>query len=104
MSKRGRTPQIPVAEATRNFRLHTWKDGGASRDRTDDLKLAKLALSQLSYGPMSCAAWRHASCVSPGRLRSPCSSAPRALCAWRWWAEEELNISPHTYPACLLTR
>jgi hypothetical protein len=26
-------------------------DGGASRDRTDDLKLAKLALSQLSYGP-----------------------------------------------------
>jgi hypothetical protein len=31
--------------------LHTWKVGGASRDRTDDLKLAKLALSQLSYGP-----------------------------------------------------
>ena len=25
--------------------------GGARRDRTDDLKLAKLALSQLSYGP-----------------------------------------------------
>ena len=25
--------------------------GGANRDRTDDLKLAKLALSQLSYGP-----------------------------------------------------
>ena len=33
--------------------LHPWKlrFGGASRDRTDDLKLAKLALSQLSYGP-----------------------------------------------------
>jgi hypothetical protein len=31
--------------------LHSWKNGGASRDRTDDLKLAKLALSQLSYGP-----------------------------------------------------
>jgi hypothetical protein len=28
------------------------EDGGASRDRTDDLKLAKLALSQLSYGPI----------------------------------------------------
>ena len=28
------------------------KNGGASRDRTDDLKLAKLALSQLSYGPI----------------------------------------------------
>ena len=27
-------------------------DGGARRDRTDDLKLAKLALSQLSYGPI----------------------------------------------------
>jgi hypothetical protein len=27
------------------------KIGGASRDRTDDLKLAKLPLSQLSYGP-----------------------------------------------------
>ena len=26
--------------------------GGANRDRTDDLKLAKLALSQLSYGPI----------------------------------------------------
>ena len=28
------------------------KNGGACRDRTDDLKLAKLALSQLSYGPV----------------------------------------------------
>ncbi len=27
------------------------KYGGASRDRTDDIQLAKLALSQLSYGP-----------------------------------------------------
>lgn len=26
--------------------------GGARRDRTDDLKLAKLPLSQLSYGPL----------------------------------------------------
>jgi hypothetical protein len=25
--------------------------GGADRDRTDDFQLAKLALSQLSYGP-----------------------------------------------------
>jgi len=28
-------------------------DGGASRDRTDDIQLAKLALSQLSYGPVA---------------------------------------------------
>ena len=27
--------------------------GGADRDRTDDIQLAKLALSQLSYGPFS---------------------------------------------------
>ena len=27
------------------------KAGGANRDRTDDLLLAKQALSQLSYGP-----------------------------------------------------
>jgi hypothetical protein len=27
--------------------------GGARRDRTDDLLLAKQALSQLSYGPIS---------------------------------------------------
>jgi hypothetical protein len=29
------------------------KSGGARRDRTDDLLLAKQALSQLSYGPVS---------------------------------------------------
>ena len=28
------------------------RDGGASRDRTDDPLLAKQVLSQLSYGPM----------------------------------------------------
>ena len=28
------------------------RDGGARRDRTDDLLLAKQALSQLSYGPV----------------------------------------------------
>ena len=28
--------------------------GGANRDRTDDLLLAKQALSQLSYGPARC--------------------------------------------------
>jgi hypothetical protein len=31
------------------FRL--WKTCGADRDRTDDIQLAKLALSQLSYSP-----------------------------------------------------
>ena len=48
--------------------------GGAGRDRTDDLKLAKLALSQLSY-------------------------APKQI----WWAREDLNLRPHAYQACALT-
>jgi hypothetical protein len=39
--------------------------GGADRDRTDDLKLAKLPLSQLSYGPIP--SWM----VGPGRLELP---------------------------------
>ena len=54
--------------------LHLLENGGASRDRTGDLKLAKLALSQLSYGPQK-----------------------------RWWAEKELNLRPHAYQACALT-
>ncbi len=29
-----------------------WRDGGADRDRTDDILLAKQALSQLSYSPL----------------------------------------------------
>lgn len=33
--------------------------GGAGRDRTDDLKLAKLPLSQLSYGPIRPSSARH---------------------------------------------
>ena len=42
-------PNAPTPRANpRISGLHTWKDGGAYRDRTDDLKLAKLALSQLS--------------------------------------------------------
>ena len=32
------------------------KPGGAGRDRTDDLRLAKPPLSQLSYSPFSCRA------------------------------------------------
>ncbi len=31
---------------------NTGKSGGASRDRTGDPQLAKLVLSQLSYGPL----------------------------------------------------
>ena len=41
---RGLNGQMPEYATT------AW-NGGARRDRTDDLKLAKLPLSQLSYGP-----------------------------------------------------
>jgi hypothetical protein len=54
--------------------------GGARRNRTDDLLLAKQALSQLSYGP----ALRH--------QRSG-----------NWWAWEDLNFRPHAYQARALT-
>ena len=40
--------------------------GGARRDRTDDLKLAKLALSQLSYGPFSTSRLSPCGDLSPG--------------------------------------
>jgi hypothetical protein len=56
--------------------------GGARRDRTDDLMLAKHALSQLSYGPV-----------------------PEDECCVRskWWAWEDLNFRPHAYQARALT-
>jgi hypothetical protein len=65
------------------------KAGGADRDRTDDLKLAKLALSQLSYGP-------------DGRCQSDFRLSPRSR-SKRWWARDELNVRPHAYQACALT-
>ena len=58
------------------------KTGGACRDRTDDLMLAKHALSQLSYGP---------------------GYRDKALVALRWWAWEDLNFRPHAYQARALT-
>ena len=54
--------------------------GGARRDRTDDLKLAKLALSQLSYGPVK-------------------RYAPNET----WWAWDDSNVRPHPYQGCALT-
>ena len=51
-----------------NQHLALRRPGGASRDRTDDLKLAKLALSQLSYGPLQDA---RAGMVGRGGLEPP---------------------------------
>ena len=52
------------------------RNGGADRDRTDDLKLAKLALSQLSYGPgWGIGKGRQLAqpVVGPGRVERPTS-------------------------------
>ena len=88
MSKRGRTP-ISAAEAAKRF-ASSLENGGASRDRTDDLKLAKLALSQLSYGPTAV------------RIFTDLRTDEQAI-RHRWWAEKELNLRPHAYQACALT-
>ena len=55
--------------------------GGARRNRTDDLLLAKQALSQLSYGPAG---------TAPKKRED-------------WWAWEDLNFRPHAYQARALT-
>jgi len=60
--------------------------GGARRDRTDDLLLAKQALSQLSYGP--------APVISKILGTQPMRD---------WWAWEDLNFRPHAYQARALT-
>jgi hypothetical protein len=53
----------------RSTAVHS-KFGGARRDRTDDLLLAKQALSQLSYGPVEDALEK---VVGLGRLELPTS-------------------------------
>jgi hypothetical protein len=77
--------------------------GGARRDRTDDLLLAKQALSQLSYGPAPVDA----------RIRRGFGGQPSRFEGWLanrsclgregWWAWEDLNFRPHAYQARALT-
>jgi hypothetical protein len=67
--------------------------GGARRDRTDDLMLAKHALSQLSYGPWDALAGS-AIGLGPNPSRRP---------TVHWWAWKDLNFRPHAYQARALT-
>ena len=69
------------------------QDGGARRDRTDDLMLAKHALSQLSYGP------NRRTRAGGGRL----AAAPSGSRLSKWWAWEDSNLRPHAYQARALT-
>jgi hypothetical protein len=79
----------------------TAKRGGARRDRTDDLMLAKHALSQLSYGPVpedECCkpAERHMrsiKVVGLGRLELPTSRLSSAR-------SNQLSYKPPTQGAC----
>jgi hypothetical protein len=76
--------------------------GGADRVRTDDLRLAKPPLSQLSYGP-----------VTAMRLPAPAFAQGAPAVASRhsslsasdggWWAWVDSNYRPHAYQACALT-
>ena len=65
--------------------------GGASRDRTDDLRVANATLSQLSYGP-----FRFDS-------RKQQRWSRRETHELIWWVWEELNLRPHPYQGCALT-
>src|SRR5271170_5585916 len=95
--------------------------GGADRDRTGDLLLAKQALSKLSYGPKAryqrteprdqkhdpaVSLARRAVARGPtARLRSSSFGAAAFARSARegWWAREDLNFRPHAYQARALT-
>jgi hypothetical protein len=79
--------------------------GGARRDRTDDLMLAKHALSQLSYGPAP-EAQKSESQKSEARTQTfwlLISGFWLLAAGGGWWAWEDLNLRPHAYQARALT-
>ena len=76
----GTSPPSLLRASEDNLRCCAAQVGGARRDRTDDLKLAKLALSQLSYGPIRQTevgvppeAAKQRRMVGPGRVERPTS-------------------------------
>jgi hypothetical protein len=102
-------------------RLRSKPSGGARRDRTDDLLLAKQALSQLSYGPVPVSTDLRLESQKAGKPWLACQAVARArrspafalrATAWQpslrcasegWWAWEDLNFRPHAYQARALT-
>ena len=69
--------------------------GGDGRDRTDDLKLAKLPLSQLSYVPLKPS--------NPTKAKAFKDCAGQRVEHQTWWAWVDSNYRPHAYQACALT-
>ena len=83
--------------------------GGASRARTDDPRLAKAVLSQLSYGPEKFRpakfsflvhVFRSSGKSSPNEERITKNENLRQQILWAW---VESNYRPHAYQACALT-
>ena len=73
--------------------------GGANRDRTDDLKLAKLALSQLSYGPVVVEIV--GKMVGLGRLELPTSRLSSARSNQLSYKPDEASSAAHgLVPMC----
>ena len=75
----------PLRPAGAGCRARLGRAGGARRDRTDDLMLAKHALYRLSY--------------CPTRREGSMPAGPRR----DWWAWEDSNFRPHAYQARALT-
>ena len=73
--KRRNAKDSPPHEDRQTF-FYSRNNGGAGRDRTDDLKLAKLPLSQLSYGPFLCRS-------GAARLAQTCAARGRACGDYR---------------------
>ena len=71
--------------------------GGGERDRTDDLLLAKQALSQLSYTPVGTVMGPRSGFRVQLETRKP------ELKTDKWWVWLDLNQRPHAYQACALT-
>ena len=80
--------------ARRKNKTHSFALGGDDRDRTDDLKLAKLPLSQLSYAPVR---------YLGSGIRDQQTPDTRCLIPDTWWAREDSNFRPHAYQARALT-
>ena len=83
------------------------RNGGARRDRTDDLMLAKHALSQLSYGPINDGQnLKEARTLrqAPQTGRTPSKDVrPNGDPTGWWWAWDDSNVRPHPYQGCALT-
>ena len=74
-----------IAKSVSHLRMlrSTPRFGGARRDRTDDLKLAKLALSQLSYGPVPSS--RHLRPLSCRTASAVPTAATKQEFGWPEW-------------------